>query len=367
MLDRVGDLQSDLSGRINIKGLPDAMVGSADLRLGAGRIAGEPFESIIARATFNGPTVNLETVDANFNAGRITASGTLDTTTLAFNIEARGTAIQLDRLETFAKNASGLPQLTGTADLNARATGIFTDFSTYQINMDGEGRDVTVNGRRAGRLTLAGRTENKQFDLRLTTDLLGQPQVIAARVDLGSERLKTNIETTLTGADLTPLFALLLPQANVKVMGHATGTLIASGDLITQNDKEEDVFGIAGLSGTANFTDLTIEVEKIELRAVSPLRVQFSSQEVTFEQTKFTGQGTNIEIGGKLALATGRTHSLTVDGKLNLQVLNSLSPNVFLTGVADASVRVTGSFEQPRLFGTANVERASIATLIGVE
>ncbi|HEX8096542.1 MAG TPA: YdbH domain-containing protein, partial [Pyrinomonadaceae bacterium] len=213
-LDRLGEVQSELSGRINVTGLPGAMSGNADLRFGAGRIAGEPFESIVARATFNGPTINLETVDAHFGAGRITASGTYNTTTQGFDIQARGEGIQLDRLETFAKNRGGVPQLTGTADLNAHATGTFTDFSTYQVTIDGEGRDVTVNGRRAGRLTLVGRTENKQFDLRLTTDLLGQPQVIAARVDLGSERLATNIETTLTGADLTPLFALLLPQAN---------------------------------------------------------------------------------------------------------------------------------------------------------
>jgi translocation and assembly module TamB len=366
-LDRLSDVQSDLSGRINVTGLPGAMSGNADLSFAAGRLAGEPFESIVARATFTGSAINLENVDARFQAGHVTASGTYNTTTQAFDLQARGEAVRLDRLETFAKNTSGLPALTGTADLTAHATGIFTDFSTYQVNIDGEGRDVTVNGRSAGHLTLVGRTENKQFDLRLTTDLLGQPVVIAARVDLGSERLSTNIETTLTGADLTPLFALLLPQANVKVIGHATGTLKASGDLITQNEKGEDVFGIQGLRGTANFTDLTVQVEDIPLQAVSPLQVQFSSEEVFFEKTQFTGPGTNILFGGTAALGPGGRQNLTVDGKLNLRVLNGLSPNIFLSGVAEASVRMTGTYEQPRLFGTANVTGASIATLIGEE
>ncbi|HEX8653219.1 MAG TPA: translocation/assembly module TamB domain-containing protein [Pyrinomonadaceae bacterium] len=366
-LDRLGDVQSDLSGRINVTGLPGAMSGNAELSFSPGRIAGEPFESIIARATFNGSAINLENVDARFSAGRITASGTYNTTTQGFDIQARGEGIKLDRLESFAKNTSGLPQLTGTADLVAHATGVFTDFSTYQINIDGEGRDVTVNGRTTGRLTLVGRTENKQFDLRLTTDLLGQPQTIAARVDLGSERLATNIETTLAGADLTPLFALLLPQSNVKVIGHATGTLKASGNLITPNEKDEDVFSLAGLRGTANFTDLTIQVEDIPLQAVSPLQVQFSSEEVFFEKTQFTGPGTNILFGGTAALGPGGRQSLTIDGKLNLRVLNGLSPNIFLSGIAEASVRMTGTYEQPRLFGTANVAGASIATLIGDE
>jgi translocation and assembly module TamB len=367
-LDRLTDLQSDLSGRINVTGLPNAMSGKADLNFGAGRIGGEPFESIVARATFDGPVVNLETVDARFNAGRITANGTFNTTSQAFDIQARGAGIQLDRLESFAaKNASGVPSLTGTADLTARATGTLKDFSTFQINIDGEGRDVTVNGRPAGHLTLVGRTENRLFDLRLTTDLLGQPQVIAARVDLSSDRLPTTIETTLTGTDLTPLFALVLPQSNVKVMGRATGTLKAGGNLVTKNADDEDVFGIAGLSGTANFTELTVQVADVQLQAVSPLLVQFSPDEVFFERTQFTGPGTNVLFGGTAAIGPGGRQNLTVDGKLNLRVLNGISPNIFLAGVAEASVRVTGTFEQPRLFGTANVAGASIATLIGDE
>ncbi|MGB7922204.1 MAG: translocation/assembly module TamB domain-containing protein [Pyrinomonadaceae bacterium] len=366
-LDRLNTLQADLSGRVNVTGLPDAMSGSADLRLGAGRIAGEPFESVIARATFNGPVVNLETVDARFNAGRITASGTYNTTTQGFDIQARGTDIHLDRLETLAKDARGVPRLTGTADLTAHATGTLTEFSTYQINIDGEGRDVTVNGRSTGRLTLVGRTENKQFDLRLTTDLLGQPQVIAARVDLSSDRLPTTVETTLTGADLTPLFALMLPQSNVKVMGRATGQLRASGNLVTKDDDGVDSLGLAGLSGTANFTELTVQIEEIELRAVSPLLVTFSPEEVEFNKTQFTGDGTNVLVGGTAALGPKGRQNLTVDGRLNLRVLNSLSPNIFLAGVAEASVRVTGSYEQPRIFGTATLAGASIASLIGDE
>jgi translocation and assembly module TamB len=366
-LDRLNTLQADLSGRINVTGLPDAMSGNADLRLGAGRISGEPFESIVARATFNGANINLETVDAQFNAGRITASGQFNTTTQAFDIQARGTGIHLDRLETFAKNAGGVPKLTGTADLNAHATGTLADFSTFQINIDGEGRDVTVNGRPAGHLTLVGRTENKQFDLRLTTDLLGQPQVIAARVDLSSDRLPTTVETTLTATDLTPLFALLLPQSDIRVMGRATGTLRASGNLVTKNKDDEDVFGIAGLSGTANFTELTVQVKDVALRAVSPLVVKFSPEEVFFERTQFTGDGTNVLVGGTAALGPGGRQNLTVDGKLNLRVLNGISPNVFLSGVAEASVRVTGTYEQPRIFGTATLASASIATLIGDE
>lgn len=347
-------LHSDLSGTIKVTGIPDAMNGVADLRFGKGDLGGEPFETITARATFAGSKVNLENVDAQFLAGHVTASGTYDTSNQAFDLQAKGQAIQLERLLAFAGNRTTLPQLTGTADLEARASGVFTDFSTYQINFNGEGRDVAINGRPAGTLTLVGKTENKQLDIQFTTGLLGQPQVLSARVDLSNDKLPTTIETTFNAANLQPLFAALMPKADVKVTGTATGTVRASGNLISENDKGEDVFSFDALRGTANFSELTVQIEDVPLKAASPLLVQFSRNEIFFEKTQFTGPGTNIIFGGTAALGPSGRQALSIDGQINLRVLErSISPDLFLSGPGEVSVRVAGTYERPRLSGRA--------------
>ncbi len=74
--------------------------------------------------------------------------------------------------------------------------------------------------------------------------------MVAAQINLGSEKLAANVETTLNNADLTGLLKMLLPQANVKISGLATGTLKASGNLLD----EDGYFSAGGLQGTANFT-----------------------------------------------------------------------------------------------------------------
>ncbi|MDT4897712.1 MAG: translocation and assembly module TamB [Acidobacteriota bacterium] len=365
-----GNIESELSGRVNIRGIPDAMSGNAELRFARGRIGGEPFESISAQATFNGSLVNLDQVVAQLDAGRVTATGTFNTKNRALDIQAQAVGIQLERLASFAPNAGALPNVTGTANLNASVKGVLTedDFSNFDVNFDGEGRDVKINGRPAGALTLVGRTQNKQLDITFTTGLLGaQQQTIAANVDLSTKNLKTTVMTTLTGADLTNLFATILPETNVRVTGRATGTLRAEGDLITENAQGETVYGLAGLKGTANFTDLTVLIEDVQLIAVSPLVVQFSRDEVYFEKTQFTGSNTNVTFGGRLALGPGGTQSFTADGQINLRVLNGLSPDLFLTGSADVQLRVAGSYELPRINGTAYLANASIATLIADE
>jgi autotransporter translocation and assembly factor TamB len=359
---QLGELQADVSGRIRIAGFPDAMTGEANLRVGPGYVSGEHFDSIVAQATFAGSKVNLTRVDARFDAGTIVASGNFDTHTKAFDIEANGTGIQLDRLTALARSTGGVPQIKGTADLTAHATGIFTDFSTYQVTIDGTGRDVIINGREAGQLSLVGRTENRQFNLTLTTGILGQPQVITASVDLSNKLLPAKIDTSFSNADLTGLFAALLPPGTaVTVTGRATGRLSAEGNLY---DEQEEAFSFRGLRGTANFTDLTIQVEDVQLSAVSPLLVQFSGDEIFFEKTQFTGTGTNVLFGGTLAVGPKGKQSLTVDGQLNLRVLNGISPDYILAGTAEVAVRVGGTYEQPRLNGSASVAGASLSALI---
>ena len=94
---------------------------------------------------------------------------------------------------------------------------------------------------------------------------------------------------------------------------------------------------------------------------------EFPPSELTFEQTQFTGPGTNISLGGTLALAPGGRQSMTADGQLNLRVLNGLNPDAFLSGTAEVAVRVTGTFEQPRFNGTASVVGSSFSLLLGNE
>ncbi|MEP6635615.1 MAG: hypothetical protein ABJB97_02740, partial [Acidobacteriota bacterium] len=57
--DQFADTHADVSGQIQITGIPEAMSGSAELTFGPGRLAGEPLQSLVARATFKGSDVNI--------------------------------------------------------------------------------------------------------------------------------------------------------------------------------------------------------------------------------------------------------------------------------------------------------------------
>lgn len=356
------DTQSDISGQIKVQGIPDAMTGSADLRFGPGRLGGERLDSLVARATFNGPNVNIENVDVRLGAGHIVASGNFNTKSKAFDFQGRAENVQLAQLAALA-NRPGLPAITGVANFNAQIAGSLADedFSKYRVTFDGEGRDVMINGRSAGTIALSGRTENQQLNITLTSGLLGPPQVVAANINLASPSLAARVETTFTNADLTNLFQIAMPGSGVRLSGTANGTIRAEGNLLDDDDN----FSLAGLSGTANFSELSFRVEDVQLSATTPLVVRFTPNEVAFDSARFTGPGTNIVLDGTLATAAGGRQSLNVNGDLNMRVLNGISPDFFSSGTAEMAVRINGTFEDPRMLGTASVNNGSVSVLLG--
>ena len=361
------------SGKISVTGFPGAMSGSANLRVAAGRIGTQPYDEVVARATFSGRNVALDTFEVRLGAGRVTATGGFEIAegggnvpnVNLKNIRVEGTNVQLALLAGFI--GSSFPPLEGTADFTATLSGNLLDPTTLKADINAQGRDVVINGQAAGELSLAGHmTEDQKFVVDLTTGLLGKPQVIHATVDLAGENLPATVETTLSGVDLTPLFAALLNNPNnpgapkVKVTGHATGTLRASGPLMN----DEGAFTAEALSGRAEFSDLAVQFEDVPLTAESPLVVTFKPNELTFEKTRFTGPGTNINIGGTLAIGEGGTQNLSVNGDLNMRVLSNAQRNFFLAGIARMGVHVGGTYEAPQTTGTASVAGASLALLI---
>jgi len=365
--ERLGDTQTDVSGTLKISGMPKAMSGVADLRFSSGRLAGEPLKDMTAHATFNGSTVSVDKVDANFDSGHFGGNGKFDTETQAFEVQGNGDRIQLAWLEALAGRPN-LPKLTGTGVIkDLRATGVFTDISTYQISFDATSNDAAIDGHAAGTVALVGRTENKQLNVTFTTSgLLGpQTQVVTARLDFSNEKLPAVIESNISGADLTQILKILLPATDVAVTGRATGTLKLSGNLMTENDQGEEVLSLKGLSGTATFTELSVRVEDVALSAAGPLVIDFAPNEINFHETRFTGTNTNVTLGGAVATASGGRNTLAVNGQINLRILSGVSPDVFSSGIARLDINVTGTYENQRVTGRASVNGASISVLLG--
>jgi translocation and assembly module TamB len=64
-------------------------------------------------------------------------------------------------------------------------------------------------------------------------------------------------------------------------------------------------------------------------------------------------------------LSENGVNNLTVDGRINLNLLNFAARDTFFSGFADVAIRLVGPNSTARLNGTANVDNASISTFLG--
>lgn len=366
--DQLKNFQAQTSGTINLTGLPENMQGEANISSGAGTVNGEPFDGFEARATFTGSLVNIENFNVRFGEGFLNAKGTYATNTKTFDFDVNGKDIAFARVRPFIPNSKDLPGISGIFDLQAKVTGTTSDSRTYNVNFNGAGRDVVFNENALGQISFAGKTENQQLNANLTANFGGQPQSIIASVNFADENLPFRAETTFNNTELAPFIALANPPTTVSITGTATGKVFLAGNLSSINPTtKEREFTTANLSGSAQLSQLALQIGDTPLYAAEPVSIKFNTQELVFESAKFTGGGSNIVVSGTKALTDSGVNNLAVDGKINLSVLNAISSNTFFAGLANVSVRLTGVNATARLNGTADLQNATAATFVGSE
>ncbi|HEX9929614.1 MAG TPA: translocation/assembly module TamB domain-containing protein, partial [Pyrinomonadaceae bacterium] len=359
-------VNAETTGRIELTGLPGAIQGTAEISAANGTIAGESFQNLDTRVVFDGTVARIERLNASFDQGTLTAAGTYNQKTELFDLTATAQNIPISKVRAFlGESAANAPNITGIINLTASGTGRLTDFSTFNINFEGAGRNITVAERALGNVSFVGRTQNQQLTANLTADIAGQQQVATATLNFGDPTLPFRAETAFNNTDLAPLAALVQPQGTMTLGGRATGTATFGGNLRERDANGNLIFSTDNLRGTARFSQLTLQVENVVLSATDPLLVSFTTSQITFDSTRFTGSGSDLAISGTAFFGGEGTNNLAVEGRINLGILNSISPNQFFAGFANISARVSGTTADPRFVGTANLENAAFATLIG--
>jgi hypothetical protein len=362
---RIRDLDGQTTGTVDISGLPNEARGSVDLAAAHGVIAGQAFDGLNVKAVFNGTTVNLETAEMRIGAGQFTANGTYDTASKAFDLGLGGTAVPMQLLTALLPPNQSIPQITGDVDLTAKARVVFGRPSTYDVSFNGRSTNVIVDQNSLGSIAFDGRTVNSVLTADLTADLNGHPQVVNATVNFGNEDMPFRIATDFNQSPLEPFLSFIPQLKDMPITGVGTGHVEFGGNLSQLNDKGIREMSAANLSGTAEFSQLSLQIQDTPLSAAEPVLVRFNAREIVFEHARFAGGGSNMTIAGTKALTDDGVNNLSIDGRVNLNLLNLLSRDTFFSGFADTSIRLFGPNSTARLSGSANIVNGSVATFLG--
>ena len=363
--ERIRDLDGQTSGTVDISGLPNEARGDVNLTAARGMIAGQTFDNLRVRAVFSGTTVNLQTAEMQIGAGRFTAAGTYDRSTDVFNLDLGGTAVPAPLLLALLPKNDVIPQAVGDVDFTAKATGALGKPATYDVSFNGRTANVVVNQNAFGAVTFNGRTVNKVLTAELTADLNGHPQVVNATVDFANDNMPLMVATEFNQSPIAPFLSFIPQLKDLPITGTGTGRVEFGGNLSQLNAKGEREISTAGLTGTAQFSQLSLQIQDTPLSAAEPVLIRFNAREINFEHARFAGGGSNMTIAGTKALTPDGVNNLSIDGRVNLNLLNLVSQDTFFAGFADTSIRLYGPNSTAKLTGTANVVNGSVATFLG--
>ncbi|MEO8572842.1 MAG: translocation/assembly module TamB domain-containing protein, partial [Pyrinomonadaceae bacterium] len=354
---------------VNITGLPNDANGSIDLSSAAGSVSGQAFDAFAAKAQFRGTVIDLQNLELRSTDGYVKAKGTYDRASTAFDFDLEGRNFQLTAIRNSFSTNENIPTITGNADFVAKATGRSDVPSSYNINFSGTARQVVVNENAFGDVTFKGNTANQILNADLTATLDGRPQVINATLNFGDDNVPFRVATEFNQSPLAPFFALIPQLKGITIGGTGTGRVEFGGNLAKRDDQGKIVFTGEALTGSAEFSQLALQIQDTPLVATEPVIVRFNPSEITFQSARFSGGGSNVVIAGTKAITDDGINNLSVDGRINLSLLNAFpqiaATDTFFGGFANVAIHFAGVNRTARVSGTATLENAAAATFIG--
>lgn len=366
--ERIRDFDGQTSGTVDISGLPNNAQGAVNLAAATGTIAGQAFDNLNVKAVFAGTLIDLQQAEMRIGAGRLTATGSYDRGSEAFNLDITGNTIPAPLALAFLPKSDSIPVITGDVDFTAKANGVASRTSSYNVNFTGAARDLKVGDNTFGEVTFKGNTAGQILTADLTATLDGRPQVISASVNFGDDNLPFTAVTNFDQSPLAPFIAFIPQLKGIAITGTGTGRVEFAGN-ISQIDPTtgKRVYSAEALSGKAEFSQLALQIEDTPLSAAEPVLITFNTREINFERARFTGGGSNMTIAGTKALTDDGINNLSIDGRVNLNLLNLAVKDTFFGGFADASIRLIGPNSTARLSGTANIVNGSVASFLGTD
>lgn len=323
----------------------------------------QPFDRLQANFDYTNTAIDLPNFRVTEGPSYLAASGSfthhagdLQDGQVRFNVQSN--QFQLTQIRAVHEMQQGL---TGTVQVTANGAATLRKGRpplVATLDADLNARGLSVDRKPLGDLTATARTHGQAVDFNLTSDLAhsnikgsGQLQLV------GDYPLNANLSfTNLTYSGLSPLLGGEPKPLEAVVDGTAT----VSGPL----ERTQDLRGTVRLSNldlrSAPATNGRKPRVTFDLQNTGPVVVALDRSVVTVQSAHLQGRYADVNVTGTAALTGAKAINLRADGKVNLELLEAFSPNIYSAGAITLAATVTGTRDQPSVNGTLRLQNASV-------
>jgi autotransporter translocation and assembly factor TamB len=164
------------------------------------------------------------------------------------------------------------------------------------------------------------------------------------------------VQLRFNSVRLAPLMALapsrVSEQVELPLDGRLAGTVTAAGSLSRPQALVADV----------DLSSLRLAFRDLMLENRGPIKIRYAGKHLTVQSLHLAGNGTDIQAKGALGL--GAPSDFTVNGTLNLALLEKLSPKNFAdaSGTAIVDAKLEGTLGAPDLVGSLALRNGELTS-----
>jgi translocation and assembly module TamB len=337
------EMEGPVSGEATVRGRRSAPEGHAHLTSTAGQYYGVAYEGLEARTRFAGGITTVDAGQARVGDGRVTFEGTLtddgvyDGQAHLEGLAAAAVASRMPPALRATGRLSGDVVLQGTLERPRLAA----QLTSPRLSLGGEDLGALVvraTGRGDGQVNVDGTVRAAHLDLAVTGRVGAAPPYHA------------ELAAALKDSRLDAFLRAAFPGVPAGTGLAATGTAQVRGPLTSPRD----------LGGQVHLSALEVRLPEYPVRNRAPIRMAVRDGRLDVESLQMSGEGTDVEVTGRVGLQAGGGLDLRVQGATDLRTVSLFSQELRGEGAARISVAVTGARDAPSVDGALEIEGAGV-------
>jgi translocation and assembly module TamB len=339
-----GTVNLDLSGSGTIHNI----VGGGMVTLTNGVAYGENYQKIAVDVAGEGQQVSLTKVLLEAHGLSITGSAGYNLGTKQIRGQMSGNNLQLSKFDTIRRAE---PDADGVLSFTAIANGTLQEPDLHaRLTLE----KITVQGKPLGGLEAKADSAGSNLNYELQSKLVGAQVNATGETSLLGE-YETKAKLTVSGLDIANVITLMAP-GSFKGTSAIAGTINVSGPAATPKQ----------MVGSAEFNELDLKLQGIELKAAEPARASLRNGTVTLDQIHVVGQDTDLLAYGTAVVfgdpnPRGGRIALHANGSVSMTLASTFNPDLISSGKVTFNVAADGRTKAPTLTGNVQFQNVNLS------
>ncbi len=350
------DVQGQLRTTAHFTGTLQDLDGRADFRVTEGSVSGHEFDSLSGSAFYQANRVRVSGLELRRGDALVAGEGAVVPAERSFDLHLTGSNLRAEDLPGLRERPAP-PR--GGISFDVTASGALAP-SNDSLNFDTLRVDGNwlLQGLEIGKVALGDWSgEAASRDDRIELKLHGAPLngSVNGTASVGASDLDFTADIGFTNLAIEGLLSSAADQNGPT--GIASGEAKFHGSLRALSE----------IQGEGLFSELRLEIadmpgaaEGYALYNPFPMRWVFSDSALRLDHMRLQGEGTNVELTGRVGVAPGVASDLRIDGDFNLAALRQFQPTLVSSGRSRIGVRLTGAVTDPEIQGEVVVQEGEL-------